>query len=121
MAYQAETPFDSIESAQEYVNYLLEATQETQDHIETEIARATDPRFARRKQALQIVNYKLVKLYSHISASRRILNDLRTLRRLILEERQTSDHSDIPSAPAGTEIEEDEFGEAFPSDRIQNL
>jgi uncharacterized membrane protein YccC len=121
MAYQAETPFDSIESAQEYVNYLLEATQETQAHIETEIARAADPRFARRKQALQIVNYKLLKLYSHVSASRRLLNDLRTLRRLLLEERKTSDHSPIPSAPVGAEIEEDEFGEAFPSERIQNL
>ena len=97
MAYQAETPFDSIESALEYVSYLLEATQETQDHIETEIARVADPQFARRKQALQIVNHKLVKLYSHISASRRILNDLRTLRRLLLEERQTSDHSAITS------------------------
>jgi len=97
MAYQAESPFDSIESAQEYVNYLLEATQEAQDHIETEIARAADSRFARRKQALQVVNYKLVKLYSHIAASRRILNDLRTLRRLLLEERETSDHSAIAS------------------------
>ena len=121
MAYQAETPFDNIESAQEYLNYLLEATQETQAHIDTEIARVSDLRFARRKQALQIVNHKLVKLCSHISASGRILNDLRTLCRLLLQERQTSDHSTIPSAPAGAEVEEDEFGGDFPSERVQNL
>lgn len=97
MVYQTESPFGSIESALEYVSYLLEATQEAQGHIETEITLAADLKFARRKQALQIVNYKLGKLYSHIAASRRILNDLRTLRRLLLEERKTSDHSAIAS------------------------
>ena len=93
MTYDAETPFDSIESSLEYVNCLLEATKEARDQIEAELARVTDPRFARRERALQIVSYKLVKLYSHVEASRRILNDLRTLRRLLLEERKTSDQS----------------------------
>jgi hypothetical protein len=57
----------------------LEATQEAQDHIETEIACAADFQFARRKQALQIMNSKLVKPYSHIAASRRNRNDLSSL------------------------------------------
>ncbi|OLE77461.1 hypothetical protein AUG19_00435 [archaeon 13_1_20CM_2_54_9] len=61
------------------MDYLLEATQEAQDHIETEIARGADLQFARRKQALQIVNSKLVKPYSHITASRRNRNDLSSL------------------------------------------
>ncbi len=88
MSYQSETPFDNIESALEYVNHLLEATREAQGQIGTEILRAASPQLARRKQALQLVNYKLDKLSSHIAASRRILNDLRTLRRLLLEERK---------------------------------
>ena len=87
--YKSETPFDNIESALEYVNHLLEATREAQDQIESEILRAANPQLARRKQALQLVNYKLDKLSSHIAESRRILNDLRTLRRLLLEERKT--------------------------------
>jgi hypothetical protein len=95
MSYQSETPFDNIESTLEYVNQLLVATQEAQDQIETEIVRAADPQLARRKQALQLVNYKLDKLSSHITASRLILNDLRTLRRLLLEERKTPDPSAI--------------------------
>jgi len=33
------------------------------------------------------VQYKLVKLDSHLQSSSRLLNDLRTLRRLLLEER----------------------------------
>jgi hypothetical protein len=95
MSYQSETPFDNIESALEYVNQLLEATREAQDQIEKEILRAATPQLARRKQALQLVNYKLDKLSSHITASRHILNDLRTLRRLLLEERKAPNHSPI--------------------------
>ena len=93
MRYRSETPFDNIESALEYVNHLLEATREARDQIEMEILRATNPQLARRKQALQLVNFKLDKLSFHIAASRRILNDLRTLRRLLLEEPKTPDPS----------------------------
>jgi len=96
MSYRSETPFDNIEGSLEYVNHLLEATREAQDQIDTEILRSANPQLARRKQALQLVNYKLDKLSSHITASRRILNDLRTLRRLLLEERKTRDSSSIP-------------------------
>jgi hypothetical protein len=95
MSYQSETPFDNIESALEYVDHLLEATREAQDQIEMEILRATNPQLARRKQALQLVDYKLDKLTSHITASRRVLNDLRMLRRLLLEGRKTPDPSAI--------------------------
>jgi hypothetical protein len=91
--YKSETPFDNIESALEYVNHLVDATHEAQDQIETEILRAASPELARRKQALQLVHYKLEKLSSHIAASRRILNDLRMLRRLLLEERKTPNPS----------------------------
>ena len=87
MSYQAETPFDNIESALEFVNYLLEATQEAHKQIETEIERTGDSELARRKQALQLVSYKLAQLESHIGTSRHVLKDLRTLRRLLLEER----------------------------------
>jgi hypothetical protein len=91
--YKSGTPFDNIESALEYVNHLLDATNEAQAQIETEILRAASPELTRRKQALQLVCYKLEKLSSHIAASRRILNDLRTLRRLLLEERKTPNPS----------------------------
>ncbi|MDP9146583.1 MAG: hypothetical protein M3N22_02915 [Acidobacteriota bacterium] len=85
MTYQPETPFDSIESAREYVNQLLTATREAQGDIETEILRTTDAELARRREALQLVKYKLNQLGTHIAASRRILNDLTKLRRLLLE------------------------------------
>ena len=95
MSHKLETPFDNIESALEYMHLLLEATLEAQEHVETEILRVTDPRLARRKQALQLVSHKLVKLSSYLGASRRLLNDLRTLRRLLLEERKTPNPSAV--------------------------
>ena len=95
-----QTPFESIEGALEYVNLLLDAVQEAQQQVEEEIALAAGPQLARRKQALQLASYKLDRLSSHITGSRRALNDLRSLRRLLLEERQspsqTSENSGVP-------------------------
>jgi hypothetical protein len=93
--YEPETPFDNIESALEYVNLLLEATREAQGQIHTEILGAANPHLARRKEALQLVHYKLEKLSSHVASSRRILNDLRMLRRLLLEERKAPSPSAV--------------------------
>jgi hypothetical protein len=85
---ESETPFDSIESAQQFVELLCEAIEEARREIDEEIARATAPGDERRKQALQLVAYNLAKLAMHMGTSRRILNDLRTLRRLLLSERE---------------------------------
>lgn len=87
MAYQSETPFDSIESSHEYVVMLAEAIAEAMAEIDLDMKLAESDRADRRKQALQLVSFNLSKLNSHINSSRRILNDLRTLRRLLLEER----------------------------------
>ena len=88
MASPKETPFENIEGALEYVGYLLEASREAHAHVETEIALASTPKLERKKQALLLVKYKLTLLESHIGTSKRLLNDLRKLRRLILEERE---------------------------------
>jgi hypothetical protein len=87
MSRHSETPFDSIESSHEYVRLLAEATALALSEVEADIALAGADIADRRKEALQLVAFKLSKLSSHMTASRRILNDLRTLRRLLLEER----------------------------------
>jgi enolase len=84
----SETPFDSIEGSHEYVALLAEAIEEAHRDVEEEIALAIQEGADRRKEALQLVAYNLAKLTLHITTSRRILNDLRTLRRLLLAERQ---------------------------------
>ena len=82
------TPFDSIESAQEYVRMLACEVDQVRAGIEEDIAQATRDRAARRLDALQIVGYKLKQLSQHLGASRRILNDLRMLRRLLVSDDQ---------------------------------
>ena len=84
---RAETPFDSIEGSHEYVAMLAEALDEARRDVEAEIAAAERDRATRRKEALLLVSYNLAKLNLHITSSRRILNDMRSLRRLLLAER----------------------------------
>ena len=90
VAYEAETPFDNIEGSHEYVAMLAEALAEARRDVEAEIAIASREGAERRKEALILVSYNLAKLNLHITTSRRILNDLRTLRRLLLDERAAS-------------------------------
>ena len=82
-----QTPFDSVENAQQYVRLLVEAIAEAKSEIEADLGAAAQARLERRVQALQIVQFKLDKLEQHLKTSSRLLNDLRTLRRLLLDER----------------------------------
>lgn len=87
VSYQPETPFDSIEGSHEYVALLAEAIAEARRDVDADILAAEREGAERRKQALLLVAYNLAKLNLHFTNSRRILNDLRTLRRLLLAER----------------------------------
>jgi hypothetical protein len=87
VSYNPETPFDSIEGSHEYVALLAEALEEARRDVEEELASAEHDGADRRKEALLLVSYNLAKLNLHITTSRRILNDLRMLRRLLLAER----------------------------------
>lgn len=89
MSYKSETPFDSIDSSHEYVALLAEAIEGAHRDVEAEIARAIAEHADRRTQALRLVSYNLSKLAQHMTTSRRILNDLRSLRRLLLAERKS--------------------------------
>jgi hypothetical protein len=87
MSSRIDRPFDSIENAQQYIRLLGETTAEAMGDIDDEIILATQQRSDRRVQALRVVQYNLEKLQRYLSASGRTLNDLRSLRRLLLEER----------------------------------
>jgi hypothetical protein len=100
VSYEAETPFDNIEGSHEYVAMLAEALEEARRDVESDIAAADRDGAERRKEALLLVSYNLAKLNLHITTSRRILNDLRTLRRLLLAERGLPATQEVES-PAG--------------------
>ncbi len=80
----AETPFDSVESAQHYVMLLIEETDEARKEIKEDIKAAAASDHARQLEALRLVDHKLHQLGVHLHAASRILNDLRMLRRVLL-------------------------------------
>jgi hypothetical protein len=98
-----QTPFDSVENAHEYVRLLVDAIAEAKSEIEADTAAAAESKSDRRLEALRIVQFKLDKLEQHLKTSSRLLNDLRTLRRLLLDERPEA-------APAKLEAEFEEPG-----------
>ncbi len=103
MERQSEQPFDSIESTYDFFRVLSEAIAEAKREIAGDIRRDSDPKSSRRQDALQVAYYSTEKLEFHVNRSRRILNDLRSLRRLLFEERTAS-----KAAPS-------ELVEAFPA------
>jgi formiminotetrahydrofolate cyclodeaminase len=87
MSRRSETPFDNIENSYEYVSLLAEAVEEALTEVQTDISLAGAESAQRRREALQLVHFKLSKLSANMRSSRLLLNDLRTLRRLLLDER----------------------------------
>ena len=95
----ADMTFASIEGAAEYLGLLLESVDEARVDLEAETAQASDAGADRRQQAIQLATYKLSQLKQHLATSHRLLNDLRTIRRLLFAERQTTA---FESAAAGS-------------------
>ena len=74
-------PFESIEAAQDYLALLAEVVQESQQVVDSE--QGAVEQADRHLDALRLISYNLDKLSRHILRSRRILNDLRMLRRIL--------------------------------------
>lgn len=87
-ADEIEQPFDSIESAQDFMGILGETILDAMKDLRREHARALDDGEERRMRAIEIAQFKLKMLGCYVLKSRIALNDLRTIRRLILSERQ---------------------------------
>src|SRR3989442_7212425 len=98
------TPFDSIEGSLEYVGLLREAVQEAKDSVGEEAARAGSEGAVRRLEALRLVTYKLDRLGGHVDATHRLLQDLRTLPRLLRGERPSVDQAPPFSSRDGSNI-----------------
>ena len=89
MSYKPETPFDNIEGALEYVSLLADSVEEARGDIAAELEELRQHSDGTREaDALRIVAYKLDRLAEHARSSRRLLNDLRMLKRLLLEGRR---------------------------------
>jgi hypothetical protein len=69
LGFKPETPFDNIESAQQFVGLLIEAIGESRADVDADIARPESNLSERQKQALQLVSDTLAKLSDHMTAS----------------------------------------------------
>lgn len=87
MESKSRPAFESIESAQEFLALLSRTVIEAKADTQADIDAKSDGQPRRHVEALQMVSYNLEKLDRHLEVSRRILNDLRTLRRLLHRER----------------------------------
>jgi hypothetical protein len=90
MTPELEDPFQSIESAYDFVKLLTATVADTKRELEADTAREAELGVSRRLDALRVALYNLEKLVLHLTRSRRLLNDLRTWRRLVFEERTQS-------------------------------
>lgn len=90
MEFDANGAFESIESAQEYLGLLSQVVIEAHQAVQADIQGSGESARPRRVEALRLIGYNLEKLASHLKTSRRILNDLRMLRR-ILQQRESAD------------------------------
>ena len=82
MSVDQRHPFESIESAQEFIALLAETIEEAQREIAAEQERL-DSGDQRRREAWLLALHKVKTLGFHVQKSHRALNDLRTLRRLL--------------------------------------
>jgi hypothetical protein len=80
-------PFETIESAQEFIGLLEASIEEAMEELREQHEEAVAGGVSRRVEATTLAQYKMKQLAIHIGKSRRLLNDLRTLRRLLWEER----------------------------------
>ena len=91
MDSQMVDPFQTLESAHDFVTLLAAAVSQSKAELQADVGReSASADLSRRLDALRIALYNLEKLEVHLNKSGRILNDLRTLRRLLFEERTGS-------------------------------
>ena len=86
-----EDQFETLESAYDFVALLAETVSEAKRELEGDVQRESASDHSRRLDALRVALYSLDKLELHVNRSQRILNDLRSLRRLLFEERGRTD------------------------------
>lgn len=73
-------PFESIESALEFMVLLESVIAETSDELREALEKATTERYT---NGLNLALYKMSQLSFHVQKSRRILNDLTLIRSVL--------------------------------------
>jgi hypothetical protein len=101
-----QNPFDSIESAQDFMGLLSEAIEDAIRHVADDRKTGLKEGQERRVEALNLALYKLKSLNEHVDKSRRILKDLHSIRRILVGERP-----DVEEEADSVEISPDASGQ----------
>jgi hypothetical protein len=88
-----ERHFESIESAQEFVALLEQSIDDALAEVRADLDSVSRAENERHARALMLAVYKLGLLSSQVKKSGRILNDLRTIRRMLFAERKGEAHA----------------------------
>jgi hypothetical protein len=80
-ADEAVEPFETIESAREFMVVLETVIAKAQSELQTMLDDVSDER---RTEALRLALFKISQLDAHTRKSRRILNDLGLIRSLLV-------------------------------------
>lgn len=91
MAPTLDAIFASIEGSHRYLTALGVALQEARTDVDAMATAAAGRGAPRRERAIRLAAQKLERLAVHVGTSRRLLNDLRTLRRLLFDERRATE------------------------------
>jgi hypothetical protein len=110
-----EEKFETLESAHDFVVLLSDTVAEAKRDLACDLQRESTN--SRRLDALRLAAYNLDKLELHLNRSRRILNDLRTLRRLLFEERGTKGKAAAITEKAPLASQVNPFANKDPSGR----
>jgi hypothetical protein len=86
MTDTAVQPFESIESAHEFMVVLESVIADAQHELEALLADANSASDERRTEALHLALFKISQLDTHTRKSRRILNDLGLIRSLLVRD-----------------------------------
>jgi hypothetical protein len=97
MDLPSDAPFETIESAQKFLELLSETVVEAKRDLSADVEREFVRGTSRRLDALRIALYNVEKLELHMKQGNRILNDLRMVRRLLFQERSAG--GSLPAAP----------------------
>ena len=84
---EIDQPFDSIESAYDFLTVLADTVLISIRELHAQHELALHEGQTRRARAIELALFKAKNLNSCVCKGRRSLNDLRTIRRLILNER----------------------------------
>jgi len=79
----AEEPFQSIESAHDFMLVLETVIVDAQGELQRMLDDANSASDDRRKEAVRLALFKISQLDTHTRKSRRILNDLGLIRSLL--------------------------------------